>query len=288
MKRIIQLFWVFLLISNGDFAINKIVYLISPPRSLSVAFMRMMQARGDFAVFHEPSQKSYDLIHDQEFAQQSFVDNAPSTFSEVKQQIFETAAHRNVFVKEMSFAVRDFLIADKEIMQNPNVRFIFLVRNPHHSIISFYKKCASIPKNFSFLCGYQATYELFKAAQERGVRKPLIIYSEDLYENSENTAKLICNHLEIPFLPQSLSWQDLSSEFEGHQEWHETKFKEVTQHWHGEAIRSSGWGKPSSYHVDEHSQPTFEEITDSEHRLACQKAYEENKLYYDLMKHATT
>ena len=263
---------------------NKIVYLISPPRSLSVALLRMMHARGDFEVFQEPSMRAYDLIHYPELTKEWFLHNAPSTFQEVKQQIYQAAEHTNVFVKEMSFGVRDFLIQDKEMMNNPNIRFIFLIRNPHHTVISFYKKCGSIPDRFSFLCGYQATYELLKAINEHSVYKPLIIYSEDLYEHTEETIKRMCDYLEIPFKPESLAWPDLGSEFTGHEEWHEIKIQEHFQHWHGEAIRSSGWSKPSNYEVDEFGQPTFCEITSIEHRNACKNAYEENKTYYDLMK----
>jgi len=58
--------------------------MISPPRSLSVDFLRMMEARGDFAVFQEPSQKAYDLLYYPELAQKWFINNTPNTFSEVK------------------------------------------------------------------------------------------------------------------------------------------------------------------------------------------------------------
>jgi sulfotransferase family protein len=273
-----------ILFANGIHASNKIVYLISPPRSLSVAFLRMMEARGDFEVFQEPSQKAYCIIHYPDLLKKWFLVDVPSTFNEVKNKIFQAAEYRNVFVKEMSFGVRDFLIGDSEIITSPHVRFIFLLRNPHHTVISFYKKNGKIPQNFSFLCGYQATYDILQAVLAHAVYKPLIIYSEDLYERPQEIAQQICNYLEIPFIQESLSWQDLGADFSGHEEWHEAKYKENMQHWHGEAIRSSGWGKPSTYEVDDSNQPTFSEVTNPEHRNACKKAYEENKIFYDLIK----
>ena len=70
---------------------NKIVYLISPPRSLSVAFLRMMEARGDFTTMNEPSQWAYNVIENYEMAKPWFKNDAPQTFDEVKQIIFKKA-----------------------------------------------------------------------------------------------------------------------------------------------------------------------------------------------------
>ncbi len=257
---------------------HKIAYLFSPPRSLSVTFMRMMEAYG-FTVFQEPSLAT----HDAEQFPEWFIPTAPKTYSAVKALIAKAAESNDVFVKEMAVSAKNFLAHEAEIVTDPNMFSIFLIRNPHHAIISLYKKYNGIGDLPAYECGYQATYELFIALQEKAKNKPLVIASEDLYEHPEETAKKICVHLKIPFKPSMLQWKDLGEDFTGHEQWHETKHKETTHHWHSDAIRSSGIKTPSTYEVDESGNPTFSEVA-AEHRQKVIAVYHENKRYYDLLK----
>ena len=50
-------------INANDVLNHKIIYLISPPRSLSVALLRAMYERGDFQVISEPSHCVYCFKH---------------------------------------------------------------------------------------------------------------------------------------------------------------------------------------------------------------------------------
>jgi hypothetical protein len=112
--------------------------------------------------------------------------------------------------------------------------------------------------------------------------KPLIIKTEDLYCNTEHTIKMFCDYCNISFIPEALRWQDLGEDFNGIQEWHEAKFADTTHHWHGDAIRSTGFHKPHTYQVDAQGNPTFEEI-EHDYRSSYQNAYNYNKPYYDLL-----
>lgn len=265
---------------------NKIIYLISPPRSLSVAFMRMMEARGDFAIMHEPSQWAFNKSVHHDFVESWFIPEAAQTFDEVKERIFEQAKHTNVFVKEMSFAVDQFLLHDQEFIANPHVHFVFLLRNPHHAIISFYNRRNEVEDNntsFAHLVGYQACYEIFQKIKSVAARKPYIILSEDLYTNPEATIKAFCAQVGIEYLSESLSWDNLGSGFNGQKEWHEIKYAETTQHWHGDAIKSTGFGRPHQYKVDEKGNSTFEEICNPLRKKICEDAYVENMKYYNLL-----
>lgn len=268
---------------------NKIIYLISPPRSLSVAFMRMMEARGDFAILHEPSQWAFNKSVHHDFAESWFIPEAAQTFDQVKQRIFEQAKHSHVFVKEMSFAVDQFLLQDEEFITNPHVHFVFLLRNPHHTIISFYNKRNEVEDNntsFAHLVGYQACYEIFQKIKSVAANRPYIILSEDLYTNPEETIKAFCAQIGIEYMPEALSWDNLGSGFNGQKEWHEIKHKETTQHWHGDAIKSTGFGKPHQYKVDKKGNPTFEEICNPLRKKICEDAYAENMKYYELLVRA--
>ncbi len=261
---------------------NKIIYLISPPRSLSIAFLRMMHARGDFKIMHEPCVLPYDLIHYKEHTKDWFRKDVPGTYQKVKEKIVQEAKNSNLFIKDMGFACRDLFLNDVEFIKNTNIQFVFLLRNPHHAILSFYNKTKEVFDGFSDLIGYKSCYEIFKEVKKFSTLSPLIIYTEDLYSNPKETVQKFCANVQIPFIESSLSWQDLGENFEGFKEWGETKFKEHTQHWHGDAIKSTGFGKPALYKVDENGKPTFSEITNEHDKKACTKAYEENLKFYNL------
>ncbi len=277
--------WIFFSMSASLFsATQKIVYFISPPRSMSVAFTRMMEARGDFAIFHEPSQYAYDLIYLPEFTATWFRDGAISTFEEVKKALLAKAEQKQVFAKEMSFAVENFLLNDLEFVQNPNVHFVFLIRNPHPTAISFYNKLGIWPEEWNFFLGYKAEYEIFQFVKKNAVHKPFIIFTEDLYQDPEKTIQAFCKRMEIPFIPESLHWEALSPDFTGEKEWHELKVPHHTHHWHGEAICSSGFGKPRSYEVDVQGNPTFSEIKNEKDREVLKQAYLLHLPYYEKLK----
>jgi hypothetical protein len=277
--------WIFFTMSASLLsAAQKIVYFISPPRSMSVAFTRMMEARGDFTIFHEPSQYAYDKIYYPELTAAWFREGALPTFDEVKKALLAKAEQKQVFAKEMSFAVEDFLLNDLEFVQNPNVHFVFLIRDPHPTAISFYNKLGVWPEEWNFLLGYKAEYEIFQFVKKNAVNKPFIIFTEDLYQDPEKTIQAFCNRLEIPFISESLHWEALSRDFTGEKEWHELKVPHHTHHWHGEAISSSGFGKPRSYEVDGQGNPTFNEIKNEMHRSTIRQSYFMHLPYYEKLK----
>ena len=102
---------------------NKIVYMISPPRSLSVAFTRMVYERGDFDIFLEPSLYAHACTCHPKVNAKLFRSVAYPTFDKVKQALYNAAEHRPVFVKEVSFAVGELLLKDPEFVQHENIYF---------------------------------------------------------------------------------------------------------------------------------------------------------------------
>lgn len=266
---------------------HKIIYFVSPPRSLSTAFMRMMQARGDFCIMHEPSQLVFNLKYSPQVAKEWYIPSACHTYEEVKSAILKEAEKRPVFVKDMSFVAEDFMSADQSLMQMPNVYFVFLLRNPHHSIISLYKKLEADFDQFlhqmSDVAGYKVSYHLFTLLKQHAVLSPYIICTEDLYTNPEDTLRKFCAYVGIEYKPEALQWQDLGDNFEGRDEWHEIKYKESIYHWNGDAVRSTGFHIPRIYAIDEQGNPTFTEITNAAHQIFCQQLYEEQLRYYRLL-----
>lgn len=260
---------------------GKIVYLISPPRSLSVGFLRMMEARGDFKVYHEPCLLPYFRLHNYAFGKDWFREGALESFEEVKQVIFQEPS--NVFVKEMSFHLYEFL--DDDLISHPNTYFVFLIRNPHSTIVSLYNKIGCIVEDFSDAIGHEKAWKIYEKIKAKNARPPLIIFSEALTNDPKNEIKNFCHYVEIPFIESALHWKNLGTEFNGHKEWHEGKVTELVQHWHGSAICSTQFEALRSYEIDENGNPTFSEIGVAKDREECQKFYQYHLPYYLLFKH---
>lgn len=280
-----KLFVLSLITSTLLTANHDIIYMISPPRTLSTAFLSMMHARGDCKTFAEPSQFAWNHKESPEFSKQHYrpdvFTSGAHTFEQAKKLLFDAAQDSLVFAKEMSFAVNNFLKSDLEFIKNPRVHFVFLLRNPHHATISHYQVLQSVPRDFSYFMGYKALYELYTLVKKHSSYMPYVIFTEDLYHNPEDTVKRFCEQVGIPYIPKALQWE---SKFEdaGITAWGELKYKESAQAWHGVALRSTGFSKPAEYEVDAQGKPTFSEVTNQQDRAALRIVYEENLKYYQL------
>lgn len=268
-------------------ATHKIVIQVSPPRCLSTASLRMWQARGDFIVMNEPFMAAFCIQeasgkasgwNDADF----YREGIPQTFEDAYQFVMSHTEQGPVFVKELSIFLAEYLRNHHELITNPNVHFIFLLRNPHDAISSFYRANKGIIENFSYLVGYQACYEIWRIVDEIGANKPHIFSAEDLCNNSYTTAQAVCNAVDIPFVDHMLHWDNLGEAFAGN-EWHELKTYAFTHKWHQPAITSTCFHKPTTYAVDSLGNPTFAEASSEADRIACFSAYQENMVYYRLL-----
>ena len=180
---------------------NKIIYLISPPRSSSVAFLRMMQARNDFIIMHEPTILAHHYFNHTKELQAGIItewynEDASKTFEEVKEKILENARIRPGIIKEMAFAAKDFLYENKDFASSSQVTFVILLRNPHHSIISFYRKVEDLFENisaykFGDLIGFKACYDIFIFLKSIG-KEPVMVVAEDLNLNPSKIVEQFC------------------------------------------------------------------------------------------------
>lgn len=262
---------------------KKIVFFISPPRSMSAACARMMNARGDFEVFHEPFHLAYCSKFHPDYTAAAFGPGRFTTYENVKQKIFAAAKNKPVFVKEVSFDVEDFLLNDPDFVKNKNVHFVFLLRDPHSSIMSFYRKSQGCPPHLNYLIGYEPFYNIFQKVKKESANRLTAVFADDLSTNPEETVKKLCHALEMPFIPESLSWSSSEESFDCQKEWHEDKTNETIQVWHGDALNSSGFAKLAKYSVDENGKPTFEEIVNPEHKQQYQECYLYNLKFYEML-----
>ncbi len=269
---------------------HKILYLISTPRSLSTIFLRAMHARDDMSIFNEPLvpvwygdahavKQWYGAVYGVDM-EEWCRSGVPRTSKEVVDRLLAESELHPVFVKEQSFMVQNLLKEDDRIFNDPGITFAMLLRNPHHSIISFYKKWGQLVDNFSEIVGYRGCYELYHEIKKKTDKAPVIVIAEEMYTNTADAMQLFCKNVGIPFLREALQWQSLGTAFDGVAEWHEVKVYERTHYWHGDAILSTGFQKPRQYEVDAEGNPTFSEIANLDDRERCKEVYRENMYYY--------
>lgn len=265
---------------------NKIIFLIAPPRSLSTAFLRMMAGRKDFTIFNEPSSAVFNKAH---YPHSAFVysEKAYNAYADVHEAIICAAEKKPVFIKEMSFAFEEFIATCTDLIKNPQVFFIFLVRDPHPATISYYKKLPESYIEFMLpelerLTGFSALYKVFDQLQHSAKNKPYIIDAKDLYKNPEKTIENFCQFVNIPHSKAFLHWEILSGNLVA-DIWHEKKKPAFTKHWHNEAMRSQGFHASKVYTLDESKKPCFDEIENPMHREKCISVYEKNRFFYEAL-----
>lgn len=267
---------------------NKIIFLVAPPRSLSTAFLRMMGERSDLTVMNEPSCCVFNHAH-YPHSQQFYTEDVLTSYGDVRKKILLAAKDHPLFIKEMSFSFEEFIKSEPDLMKDPNIYFIFLLRDPHPCIISYYKKISPqavefIISDFGDLTGYRSLYAGFQMIKDNAIHAPYIIHAEQLYDNAAKTVSDFCEYVNMPYNGDHLSWSNLGEKFTGFEEWQENKKREFTHHWHQEAILSQGFHQPTIYEVDEQCQPTFSEITNSAHKKKCIEVYQESKSLYNLIR----
>lgn len=269
---------------------NRVVYLIANPRTCMVEFLRMMYARnGDFKVMHIPANWAYCHVNNYlDITQGWYRADAPTNYAEAKEAILKEAETAPVFVGENTHTAVEFLAANEDFKTSPQVQYICLLGEPHRAIISYYEQKKDyfdqLPRfQLSKSIGLKDLYGLLLDLERRNLPKPLILKSEDLYNNTHATVQSVCSYLDLPFKEESLHWEDLSADFTAFPGWYTIELTECAKKWHSPAIASTGFTKPIRYALDEFGSPTFEEIANPDHREICIEAYKENLIYYNLL-----
>ena len=267
---------------------HKIIVLVAPPRSLSTAFLKMMSSRGDFSVLNEPAVAVFNQRH-YPYSQSFYSERALTSYGDIHQKIQDMALRSPVFIKEMSFAFEQWIIEIPQFVQNPNVFFVFLLRNPHAGLISYYKKVGPaiwdyVSEQAIEVTGYAPLYRVFKRLQREAVHQPHCIDADQLHHSSQQIVSAFCKYTDITYDDAFLHWSGsnaLSLAIEG---WQENKKPEFIYHWHQEAMVSEQFYLPTRYHCDESGEPTFIEIENSQHRKKCIEVYYKNRVFYELLK----
>lgn len=260
----------------------KIVFGISPPRNRSTVSIRPFQVRGDFEIYHENILTARNTRDpDQAKVTQGWYYDKPCSYEQVKHKILESAQTRNVFVKELSFTMIEFLQEYPEFFDMQNVYFVLLVRDPGDAAVSYGLKLDYKDEYRNHLkrwMGYEQQYEILNLCR-KAKNQFLLVQSEDLCDKPEQTLRDICQYVGIEFQDRMLNWQNLGTNFNGRTEWHETKLEKFIYHWHTHAITSTRFESPTMYKKDAEGHPTFEELP-ANIREYWREAYQYNLPWY--------
>jgi hypothetical protein len=179
---------------------NRMIALWAHPRSRSTVLERVFIERRDFEVFHEPFAHAA-------FDQHSSIpaDNLdcglPTSYDGTKALLREAREKRNVFHKDMCYHCLADLQGDPEfLLEQEN---IFIIREPGSSILSHYAVYPHMPLN---AIGHQAQYRVFCEVTRLTGRIPYVINADDLARHPYTTLWQLCDYLQLPFLPDALSW----------------------------------------------------------------------------------
>lgn len=191
------------------------------PRSVSTAFERIMRAREDVDVLHEPFMYHYYLTQTERlFPDFSPEPDHPTSFDGILAMILKRAERRPVFFKDMAYYVVDDLVADVDFCAA--MTHTFLVRDPAEAILSYQKKD---PGFTSTELGYEAQFRLYEKLRETGL-DPLVLSADQLRQTPQETMRRYWARIGMPFAAHAFSWDDsVPKGWESVVEWHDEVLK---------------------------------------------------------------
>jgi hypothetical protein len=256
----------------------KLVITIANPRSCSTLLLRSFGARGDFMVFNEPGLPIY-------YQGVTNPSKKPTLdYSKVLPNVLTQAETNNCFIKDMASSARNY-VPQSEHLKDPSCYVIFLVRDPHHTILSWVKKCGIKGSRDSFRMSpehlsYKPTYDLYEAVAQQAYNPPYIILAKDLIADPRTTLTKLCDSIDIPFTEACLYWEEVGSVTLFNDICHDKKSDDAILYWHDHAMHSTGFDSTHTYAVDHNGLPTFQEISNAALRAECKRMYHQNLIYY--------
>jgi hypothetical protein len=280
---------------------HKLVVLISIPRSLTTAFLRAMK-QCNFLVMNEPGILPYQqatLNHDHliAFTQSSAIASIAS-FAEVQTRIKNQLISNDVFIKDFACDTPHYIFEQGNLINNQHCYVIFLIRDPHASLVSIYRKLNKYHTLHGLsdeslidplhpltnkLMSYEFLYHTYEMVKASAHHTPIIVCAEDICTDAEHIMKQVCNFIDIPFNDKIINWQahdDVSSQ----NVLGDDKPQAISAFWHSDALHSTQFHALTTYAVDHEGLPTFEEISDKSLRVKYQEVYKECLPYYEKLK----
>lgn len=248
--------------------------------------MRVMaQALGDkTAIYSEPGVATFAYAHDPNWVPHlREVDEDLRTFTGVDCRVTQEAERGHVVVKDMIHTIYEHIVSGKSILpENPSVRYIFLVRDPHATLVSLQKFVGALPTSPKGLISYEMLYKLYDYLKDKAVNKPIVVDADAFFKNFPGEISLLLNSMRIALISDSQEQLELKplEMQQAIQKWHDPSKVNTFKDWHEKAAASKKIQLLPQYEV-KNGKPTFSEIP-SEHRSAYKQAYADNFTFYQL------
>ena len=226
---------------------TEILALWAVPRSVSTAFERMMDQRGDFDVLHEPFGPAWYFGDEWRCPPQRHVEERPGlTYRSVHEDLLVRAERGPVFIKDFVHYI--WHMAEPEMLAA--YRHTFLIRDPALTLPSMWDKW---PDTDLSETGYAEQRALFDHAVETTGEIPPVIDAEDLLDDPAGVTEAWCDAVGIPFLPAALSWA--TSPRENHSWWESGS-------WHEKLGKSTGLTRQTRAYGTVDDDPRLRELHD--------------------------
>lgn len=211
---------------------SRAIALWAVPRSVSTAFERMMRARGDLEVVHEPFLAFYYYGEDR--VNDNFNDGIEPGpehhWSAILERLMNAADERPVFFKDMAYYLRKCMTP--ELLANFDNTF--LIRDPRKSLPSLY---GMQPNATLEEAGFEQQLRLMRTVRELEPGPLVVVDAEELKRDPEPVVRDYCEKVGLEFKPEALEWDPGSPS----REW------KPWEDWHANAMQSTGFSeKPDS------------------------------------------
>jgi sulfotransferase family protein len=193
----------------------------------------MMLQRGDFTVLHEPFSRVTD------FGDTTVAERMVRSERELIEAIRRLASERPVFFKDTTDFRYPGLLADKTFLREAT--HTFMIRDPGAVIASHYRLNPELTRDE---IGFGRLEEIFRVVVEATGKEPVVIDADELVDKPTAVVAEYCRQVEIPYLPEALSWQPGMV-----QEWRRTA------RWHTSTGESNGFrrtDRPAEFDVAGH------------------------------------
>lgn len=155
-----------------------------------------MIERGDLITLHEPFSNLADFGETDVEGQT--LDSPATLLAWLADQTRDVG----VFLKDTTDRRHGAVLADRRFLTE--AQHAFLIRRPEEIAASFY---ALKPDMRIDHIGLEALHELHTAVRNAGGHRPVIVDSDDLLTQPEATMAAYCAAVELPFIPQALTWE---------------------------------------------------------------------------------
>ena len=177
----------------------KAVCLWSGPRNVSTALMYSFAQRQDTQVVDEPLYGHFLRVSGAEHpGREEVLANVPTDGNAVMQELLGRDCGKKIlFMKQMAHHLVD--IKQDFLLQTTNV---FLVRDPREMLPSL---TIQLPEAQLSDTGLATQWQLFERLTEAG-QAPAVLDSKELLLDPAGVLQKLCEHLQVPFTADMLSW----------------------------------------------------------------------------------